>query len=492
MSGAAIAAVSAVPATAATLTIAQDFDPSDLFGTRSTNNPMLAILESLYMDDPLSGKIEPHLALSHEMVNDKELLIKLREGVRFTNGEPMDAEAVVHSITLFADPKLVPAYGIYAPMIDRAEVVDATTVRLLLSRPSPIVDLLLAQILVLPPKYWAEVDAKGFGQHPIGTGPFKLTEWVKDDRIVMDENGDYWGEHPEGIDKLVWRTVPESTARAAGLKTGEFELAINLPAIDAIDIETVEELGIYSGEVARVFQLILSSLPQHPGPVQDKRVRQAINYAIDKQGIIDALYYGKAKPLNGQVILAGQPGYDPELKDYPFDPEKAKALLAEAGFPDGFELEFRCPSNRYPQGLETCEAIAGMLGKVGIKANLTLLESGEFIRQLISREYTPMGILGIGVPDDPSFGLALYRSDWRYSYYQNPELDKLIDASASETDPEKRAETIRQAGRLIHDDAVIGFLFGAREFYGYSNRLENFATNTAQRFFFHDMKLKEK
>lgn len=480
------------PVTGQTLTIAQDIDPADLYGSRSTNNPMFPILESLYLDNPHSGEIEPLLALEHEMVSDTEVLIKLREGVNFTNGEKMNAEAVAHSIKLFADPKTVPAYGIYASAIDTAEPVDEYTVRVLLKKPSPIVTLLLAQVLVIPPKYWEEVGPKEFGQKPIGTGQFVLTEWLKDDRIVMDINPDYWGEPPQGFDQLVWRTVPEASSRAAGLKTGEFDLAIAIPAIDAIEIEGLDDVSIYSGDVSRVFQLTLSSLPEHETPIQNKLVRQALNYAIDKQTIIDALYYGKAKLLNGQVVLPSQPGYDPDMRDYPYDPEKAKELLAEAGYADGFEIEFRCPANRYPQGQETCEAISGMLSKVGITTSITLLESGEFIRQLISREYAPMGILGLGIPDDPSFGLAVYRSDWRYSYYQNPELDKLIDASASLTDPDARAKAIRDASQLIFDEAVIVFLFGSREFYGHSNRLKNFATNTAQRYFFYDVVLEPK
>lgn len=480
------------PAAGQTLTIAQDIDPADLYGSRSTNNPMFPILESLYLDNPHTGEIEPLLALSHEMVSETEVLIKLRDGVSFTNGEKMNAEAVAHSIKLFADPKTVPAYGIYASAIDTAEPVDELTVRLMLKKPSPIVQLLLAQVLVIPPKYWEQVGPKEFGQRPIGTGQFVLTEWLKDDRIVMDINPGYWGEAPTGFDKLVWKTVPEASSRAAGLKTGEFDLAIAIPAIDAIEIENLDDVGIYSGDVSRVFQLTLSALPQHETPIQNKLVRQALNYAIDKQTIIDALYYGKAKLLNGQVILPSQPGYDPDMKDYAFDPEKAKSLLAEAGYPDGFEVEFRCPANRYPQGQETCEAISGMLSNVGIKTSITLLESGEFIRQLISREYAPMGILGLGIPDDPSFGLAVYRSDWRYSYYQNPELDELIDASASLTDPDARAEAIRKASQLIYDEAVVVFLFGSREFYGHSKRLKNFATNTAQRYFFYDVVLEPK
>ncbi|RVT86525.1 hypothetical protein DXV76_00045 [Rhodobacteraceae bacterium CCMM004] len=475
-----------------TLTIALDYDPADLYGTLSTNNPMFAMLESLYLDDPRTGQVEPYLALSHEMASPTEVMVTLREGVTFSNGEPMDAEAVVHSVTVFSNPEIVPAYGIYAPMIDSAEVIDDTTVKIVLSEPNPIVDLLLAQIIVVPPDYWEEVGGtEGFGQAPVGTGPFVLTDWVKDDRIVMDTNPDYWGDLPENIDEVVWRTVPEASSRAAGLRTGEYDLAMNLPAIDVDAINAEDGLTVYEGDVARIFSLVLSSLDIHETPVQDRLVRQAINYAIDKQTIIDALYFGKARLLNGQVVLPGQPGYDPEMTDYPFDPEKARELLAEAGYPDGIDVEFKCASNRYAQGLETCEAIAAMLGDVGINASLTLLESGEFIGQYVRRELAPIGLIGLGVPNDPSFGIGVYRSDWRYSYYQNPEMDALIDASRSETDPEARAEIIRQASQLLFDDAVIAYLFGAQSFFGHSDDLEGFATNVAQRFFVHTLSLAE-
>lgn len=476
---------------AETLTVALDYDPADLFGTLSTNNPMFAMLESLYLDDPKTGGIEPYLAVGHEMASPTEVIVKLREGVTFSNGEPMDAEAVVHSITLFADPSTIPAYGIYAPMIDHAEVVDDLTVKIVLTGPNPIVDLLLAQIIIVPPDYWAEVEKEGFGQNPIGTGPFVLTDWIKDDRLVMDPNPNYWGEMPAGIDKIVWRVVPEPSSRAAGLRTGEYDLAMNLPGIEVDAINNTDGLSVYEGEVARIFSLVLSSLDKHDTPVQNRLVRQAINHAIDKQSIIDALYFGKARALNGQVVLPTQPGYDPELTDYAFDPEKARALMAEAGYADGIDVDFRCPSNRYAQGLETCEAIAAMLQDVGIRANLVLLESGEFIGQFVRRELAPIGIIGLGVPNDPSFGLAVYQSDWRYSYYQNPEFDALLSSIRTEVDPDKRAELIRTASRVLYDDAAIAYLFGAQSFFGHSDQVEGFATNIAQRFFVHRFSLSE-
>ena len=475
------------PVTGQTLTIAQDIDPADLYGSRSTNNPMFPILESLYLDNPHSGEIEPLLALEHEMVSDTEVLIKLREGVNFTNGEKMNAEAVAHSIKLFADPKTVPAYGIYASAIDTAEPVDEYTVRVLLKKPSPIVTLLLAQVLVIPPKYWEEVGPKEFGQKPIGTGQFVLTEWLKDDRIVMDINADYWGEPPQGFDQLVWRTVPEASSRAAGLKTGEFDLAIAIPAIDAIEIEGLDDVSIYSGDVSRVFQLTLSSLPEHETPIQNKLVRQALNYAVDKEAIINSLFFGKAEPLNGQVLRKSQLGFNPDLQDYPYDPEKAKAMLAEAGYPDGFTIPFKFPSGRYAQDREVSEAVAGMLSKVGVKTEMIALEPGEFLRQLRSKELAPMYFVGLAPQDDPAFQASQYVSTWRYTPIANEEIDALAEAGAKEMDVEKRRKIYQDMMALMHEEAPIIFLYDGIDVYGTDARLQNFLPRGDGRMFFYDV-----
>ena len=477
-------------AAAATLTIAQPYDPADLFGTLSTNNPSFAILEPLFFNNPLSGKIEPLLAESFEKVSETEILIKLRKGVSFTNGEPMNADAVVHSLRVFMDPKIASAYTVYSTGLAGAEKVDDHTVRLRLKHPYPALELMLAQVLVTPPAYWAEVGPKGFGQKPIGTGLFKLTEWVKDDRLVMDKNTGYWGKLPEGIDRLVWKAVPDDTARAAGLTTGEYGLAVNLPVTTAIELERRPDLKLIGVDSYRVFQVVQSSLETHPGPIQDKRVRQALNYAIDKKLIIDNLFFGKGGMLHGQILRKNQLGFDPAIDDYPYDPAKAKALLAEAGFPNGFEVGFKCPSNRYPNDRELCEAIAGMLDKVGVKTKITSLESGEFLRQFIARELAPLGLIGLGVPDDPGFAVAAYRSDYRYSYIKNAELDALIDAGARETDRAKRDAIYKKAMRIMHDEAPIIFLFAGVEFYGTTNKLENFKPSGDQRFYFYNTSLK--
>lgn len=227
--------------------------------------------------------------------------------------------------------------------------------------------------------------------------------------------------------------------------------------------------------------LALSGHPEPDSPLKDKLVRQAVNHAIDKQGIIEALFEGKARPLSGQVLRAEQMGFDPEIADYPYDPAKATALLEEAGYGDGFDITFKFPSGRYVQDREVATAIAGMLGAVGINTEMVPLEAGEFLRQLDTRELAPLTYMGLAPNNDPNAQMSQYRSDWRYSYVNNPELDALIDAGATEMDPEKREEIYRQAGRLMHDEASVAFLFQSVDLYGVSERVSGFLPRGDQR-----------
>ncbi|MBM3521929.1 MAG: hypothetical protein FJX57_03140, partial [Alphaproteobacteria bacterium] len=388
-----------------TLVIAQNFDPQSLWPNATTASDNLnagaAVVEPLYWPDPRTGKPQPLLVESHRLLEPTLLQLKLRAGVKFSNGEPMNADAVVHSIKLFIDPKAAPAYAIYAKTIASAEKLDDLTVNLRMAFPYPAVDLLLTQIYVTPPAYWNQVGAAAFQQKPIGTGPFKFVEWVKDNRLVMDRNETYWGKGPQNVDRVIWRPVPDDTARAAGLETGEYDIATNLAITSVLRLETQSQLQIDAVPSFRIFQLILSSLDIHPSPLRDKRVRQAINHAIDKDAIIKNLLFGKARALSGQVLRREQLGHEPALKDYPFDLAKAKALLTEAGHPNGFSVVFKFPSGRYAQDREVSEAIAGMLAKAGIRTEMVVLEPGEFLRQLRGRELAPIAFLGLAPLDDP-------------------------------------------------------------------------------------------
>jgi peptide/nickel transport system substrate-binding protein len=478
-----------------TLTIAQGFDPQTLWpnGTTASDNLNAggAIVEPLVWNNPVTDKNEPFLAESWQLTGPTSMKISVRKGVSFTNGEPLNADAVVNSVKVFMDAKVTPAYSLFASSIDRVEKIDDMTVVIHTKNPYPPFELMLTQIHITPPVYWASVGPDGFGQKPIGTGPFKFVEWVKDNRLVMERNPQYWGKAPVGIDRLVFKPVPDDTSRVAGLTTGEYDVAINIP-INAIDqINTQKDRAIVQTPSYRIFQLILSSLEEHKSPLLDKRVRQAVNYAIDKKAIIDSLFGGRAFALNGQLLRKEQLGFDPSLKDYPYDPARAKALLTEAGHPNGFEITFKFPSGRYAQDREVSEAIAGMLAKAGIRTKMVSLEPGEFLRQLRARELQPMAFLGLAPLGDPDFQVAQYRSTWRYAYIRNAELDSLVDQGAREMDTEKRAAIYRKAMQLMHEEAPVAFLYGGYDFYGINKKLEGFVARGDGRFFFYGLTLKQ-
>lgn len=489
-----VATLSVASAQTRTLTVAQGFDPQTLWpnGTTASDNLNAGgvIVEPLLWNNPATGKTQPLLADAWELAAPTTMKLSIRKGVSFTNGEPLNADAVVHSFKVFLDPKQAPAYANYAAAVDRVEKIDDMTVAVHTKFPYPPFELMLTQVYVTPPAYWASVGLDGYSQKPIGTGPFILKEWIKDNRLVMERNPQYWGQGPVGIDRLVWRPVPDDAARVAGFTIGEYDVATNIPITAIGEIERLPDRKVIQVPSYRIFQLILSSLDEHSSPLKDKKVRQAMNYAIDKTVIIDNLFAGRAFPLNGQVLRKEQIGFDPTLADYPFDPEKAKALLREAGYPDGFEIVFKFPSGRYAQDREVSEAIAGMLAKVGVRAKMVSLEAGEFLRQLRARELQPMAFLGLAPLDDPDFQVAQYRSSWRYSYMRNSDLDALIDAGAREPDRDKRTAIYRRAMQLMHEEAPIVFLYGGFDFYGVTNKLEGFQPRGDQRFFFYGVTLK--
>lgn len=471
-------ALAQAPPRARTLVIAQNFDPTSLWPNATTAsdniNAGAQIVESLFWIDPRSNKAEPLLAESFSQEGPTAVRIVLRPGVTFSNGEPMDADAVVHSLNLFMDAKTTPAYAIYTPALAGAEKIDDRTVRVTTKYPYPAIGLVLTQVFVVPPKYWASAGPAGFGQKPVGTGPFTLTEWVKDSRLVMDRNPAYWGKGPGGVDRLVWRPVPDDTARAAGLMAGEFDLTSALAITDVAQIEADSKLQVAAAPSFRVYTIILSSLAEHPSALHDKRVRQALNYAIDKDSLVKNVLFGKGRTLSGQLLRREQIGFNPAVKDYPFDPAKARALLAEAGHANGVEILFKFPSGRYAQDREVSEAVAGMLAKVGVRTKMTVLEPGEFLRQLRQKELQPMAFVGLAPPDDPDFQVSQYRSTWRYSYVKNEKMDVLIDAGARELDAAKRAATYQELMALMHDEAPVVWLYQGVDSHGLSKRVRGF------------------
>jgi peptide/nickel transport system substrate-binding protein len=369
--------------------------------------------------------------------------------------------------------------------------VDEYTVNFYTKEPFPaMLNSALPQLYVIPPKYWKEIGgAEKYTFKPIGTGPYVLTEWKKDDRIVMDKNEKYWGKLPRGIDRIIWKPVPDDTARAAGLETGEFDLIANMSINSVPRAEAQPKLKLISVPSYRVYTVNLSNID--PTPIANKKVRQALNYAVDNEMIVKNLFMGKAKVLQGQLLFEGEFGFNPNLKPYPYDPAKARKLLAEAGYPNGFEATFKFPAGRYAQDKEVSEAVAGMLEKVGIKCKMVQLEGGEFLKQLIARELRPMYYGGSAPPPDPHGMMSQYRSDWRYAIHKNAEIDKLIDEGMVEMDLKKREKIYHKLTEIMYDECPAIFMFQGVDFYGMTKRLKNWMPTGDQRIFLYDISLED-
>jgi len=299
--------------------------------------------ETLVSTETSALKVTPLLATSWKLIDDKTWEFKLRTGVKFHNGEDFDANSVKFSLERILDPKQKSTIATRFSGLSGVEVVDPQTVRMHTSVPFPVLLIGLSQAFMVPPKYFTQSPEKILTA-PVGTGPFMFDSWQQGSQFTYVANPSYWGGRPN-LDKLVVRVIPDDAARLAALKSGEIHIDMNLP-LDAIDaVSSDPNLKVQSAFI--VNSLILEMDTLRGGPTANPKVRMAINYAIDKDQINKTLLSGKLKPLSGQLLTEGIFGFNPNVKMVPYDPNMAKQLLSEAGFPNGFDTQINGPIGKY-------------------------------------------------------------------------------------------------------------------------------------------------
>jgi peptide/nickel transport system substrate-binding protein len=467
----------AAPAAAAkpsgTLTIAQGADTTSLdphqTQASAPRGMMRSFLETLLMFDH-DLKIQPWLATSYTLVNPTTWEFKLRDDVTFHNGEKFTAESVKWSVQRFVDPQTKNIYASVFEPISEVQAVDDYTVRMVTKTPMPSLPASLCTWLFMaPPKAMQEMGEEYF-KKPIGTGPYKFVEWVPGERLVAEAVDKHWSGGP-WVEKVVWRTITEPVARVTALRTGEADLIANVPpaqvsAVSGGGAEVIRSSGL------AVMVLILNA---SQGPLADKKVRQALNYAIDKDKIIKALFADAAKPMNGPYN-AFQEGYDPAAPPpYPYNPDKAKQLLAEAGHANGFKFTINTPSGRYLNDKQVAEAAAGDLAKVGVEMEVNPLEWGAMIK-LFQEKQADAWLLIQNNLDTYQILSTCFHSKIKgipWLGYNNPEVDALIDKAGQELDDKTRVDTYKQASKLIVDDAPWVFLHSQDDLYGVRDRVQN-------------------
>ena len=412
-------AATAAPAGGAqgTLTVALTTNPNslDIPATSEINAAMAAwqMYDSLvWIDD--TGKIVPALAESWETSQDgTEYTFKLRDGVTFHNGEPFTADSVVLSWQRGSKPEM--KFSDRWTIVKSVEKVDDRTVRMKTEKPNPLLLRTIAtNWAMVPPKYIAEVGENGFTEKPVGTGAFMFEEWVKDDRIVMTANPNYWQPGLPKVERLVFRPIPESSTRVAAIQTGEVDIVTRLSAEEAQSLEGNPKVKVVRYPVDRVYYITFNNLTSGRGqPTENVKVRQAMNYAVDRQAIIDSLFKGVGKLSTGFVT----------------------------------------------------------------PTNLELMESGKFWDLEGKKELPPLfGDSWSEASGEayPRLRGALAGNDAPFSSWSDPQIDDFLTKISSTLDDQQRAEHYRQLQQYMHDNPPFIYLYEPETFEAINPRVQNY------------------
>ena len=444
------------PQRGGTLTIAINSDVDGLDPHRTVALPTFDVIKSLYdtlVDVDHTGTLVPALATTWETSEDGlRWTFKLRQGVKFHNGRPMTAGDVAFSFQRLQGEES-PRAKDYAD-IDHIETPDDHTVIFVLKKKSPpfLSNLAVGWAAIVPAE-----TADTLRDQPVGTGPFEFVEWVPDSHITLKRFDGYWMEDQPYVDKVVFRIITDPAVQLTSLKAGEVDMAPVLPQ-NAAELEADPNIQVLSAPVNPGATVTLLAINNKREPFTDIRVRQALNYAIDKPALIEATQFGFATPIGSHMPPVSE--YFVDLQDrYPYNPDKARALLTEAGYPDGFDTTITFAN--FDIHRRNAEVIASQLAQVGVHAELQSMELAAWLDQVYrGRDYELNTLSHSGRLDpDPFLNRFACDSKENYRNYCNPEFDQLIADGANTTDVEKRKQIYAEAQRMLAEDAVAVWLY---------------------------------
>lgn len=410
------------------------------------------------------GEIIPKVAESWEYVSDTVVDLKIRDDIKFHDGTPLTVEDVVFSVERITDPELKSPQAGQFNAITSAEAVDEHTVRLTTAIPYPVLLAQLVKLSIVPKAYVLEVGNEEFNKNPMGSGPYTFVEWEKGVKVTVDANDGYWGGTPP-FKTVEFHAVPEKSTRVANLRTGKSDLITSLDEDLAIEVEQQDGVKVLSVPTERIAYFRINTLY---GPTADIRVRKAIAYAIDKELIVNGLKGGYSEIA---TVMVGETsfGFDPSFKGYPFDPEKARALVEESGIGDT-EIEILTAPSVFDQ--RVVGAIQQMLTDVGLNAQIVGMDMATFLKRMQSDENkdpTSFGRWSGGIQDADGIMYPMLHSGSLWTTIKNEELDKALDGARSTLDKEERMSYYRDAHRIVEEELPViplyqvGIIYGAAE-----------------------------
>jgi peptide/nickel transport system substrate-binding protein len=425
-------------------------------------------------------QVEPALATKWTTISPTQVRFELRKGVKFFDGTPFTADDVIFSFGRIRQPQ--GTMGIYVTGISEIKKIDDHTVDFIMSAPNP---LLLRNIIDfrIMSKVWAEKNRSANVQdyknkeenfasrNAMGTGSYKITGWTPEQRITMSVNNDWWDKHTNNVKEVVYTPIKSDPTRVAALLSGDVDMLTDLPTQDVARLRGDGKLKVVDGpEVRTIFLAPDMGSPElkysnvkGKNPFADKRVRQALSMAIDRAAIQRGIMRGLSIPAN-LLVAPGVNGHEPAL-DAPTKPDAdgAKKLLAEAGYPDGFETRLNCPNNRYVNDEEICQAIVAMWARIGVKTTLAAENMATFIQKVQNFD-SSVYLLGWGVATyDAQYALqSIVRTratgadgNFNFSKASDATVDRLVDAMKTEVDTSKRNAMIREALIKTRDEVLI-------------------------------------
>lgn len=468
-SASAASGTSSNDSTTLTLAINADIlttDPQAL-NNGTTTSVLYNVFSNLVKYDD-AGEIVMDLAESYELLEDQVTWeFKIREDAVFHDGTPVTAEDVAWSLTRVMTDESSSDYMNFSPLAE-AVAVDDYTVHVVSDDPYPIMLQLLCKggAAVLPKAYFEENGEEAWLANPIGSGPYQLTEYVKDDHVTLVPFADYYGEQNPDWEEVIFRVVPESSTRVGELIAGNVDAVNMVIPTEWERVNGNEGTAVVNGPSTRVYQLALKT---DKGPTADLRVRQAIDLAIDDQTIVDTILQGAGTPMLTR-IPSGVNGCNEDLVGkYNYDPERAKELLAEAGYPDGFSMKIEAPTGRYTMDAEISQAIVAMLSQVGITVDLQLLESSAYsnVFSAHSAEDGFMTCFGLGF-FDASYGMIGYfgvntsgESNWNDQEY----IDMYYEAEFNMNE-EERTQLFQEMQQMVADEVPYAIICQIDNSYG--------------------------